>query len=778
MLGMAAAVALSSLTPLQAQTSVPTLVPPAPAGVTAPRSGTNTGTTDTSLPTISEIIVEGTQRIEPSTVRSYMRVKPGDRMVPELVNETLKALFATGLFADVTIRREGTALVVRIVENPIINRIAFEGNKRIKDEALENEVQLRPRIVYTRTRVQSDVKRILDLYRRGGRFAANVEPQVIQLEQNRVDLVFEIVEGPETGINSISFIRNKRFSDRALKSIILTKESRWYRFFGSSDHYDPDRLTFDRELLRRHYLKKGYADFRVLSAVAELTQNRQEFFVTITIEEGDRYQFGSADVVSKITEVQAEQFLDIIEIEPGDWYDTELIDDTALAITDAVGNLGYGFVDVRALPEKNREDKLINLVFEIGEAPRVFVEKIDIRGNIRTLDRVIRREFRLVEGDAFNASKFRRSRDRIRNLGFFRKVDINTVAGSSPDKTLVEVDVEEQSTGELSIGGGFSTTVGPLGDISIRERNLLGKGQELSAGFQISGKTQEFDISFTEPYFLDRQLSAGVDLFHVSGDNLQDSSFKSKRAGLALRVGYEINEFLSQGLRYSFRREAVEDVKIEASQFIKSQEGTFYTSLVGQTLIHDARNNRADPTEGYFVSLSNDLAGLGGTEHYLRSSIDGGYYYSFTDDVIAGLTGLVGYIFGIGDQVRINDRYFLGGDNLRGFESRGVGPRDSVTDDALGGKRLLAATAELSFPVGLPKEFGLSGALFSDVGTLTGAEDGGSQLLDEASLRASVGFGLAWRSPAGPFRVDFATPILKEDFDKTEVFRFNFGTRF
>jgi outer membrane protein insertion porin family len=300
----------------------------------------------------------------------------------------------------------------------------------------------------------------------------------------------------------------------------------------------------------------------------------------------------------------------------------------------------------------------------------------------------------------------------------------------------------------------------------------------LSASFQISGATQEFDISFTEPYFLERQLSTGIDLFHVSEDNLEDSSFKSKRAGLALRVGYEINELLSQEVRYSFRREAVEDVKDEASQFIKSQAGTFFTSLVGQTLIHDARNNRADPTEGYFISLSNVLAGFGGTEHYLSSKIDGSYYYSFTDDIIAGLTGELGHIFGIGDEVRINDRYFLGGDNLRGFESRGVGPRDSVTDDALGGKSLFAATAELSFPVGLPKEFGLTGAVFSDIGMLTGAEDDGSQILDEASIRASVGFGVAWRSPAGPFRVDFALPLVKEVFDNTEVFRFNFGTRF
>ena len=775
---MTAIFVISSLTPLQAQTSVPTLIPPAPGGINTPRSDASSNSIDVNYPAISEIFIEGTQRIEPSTVQSYMRIKPGDRMVPERVNHALKALFATGLFADVTIRKEGTALVVRIVENPIINRIAFEGNKRIKDEVLVNEVQLRPRIVYTRTRVQSDVKRILDLYRRGGRFAANVEPKVIQLEQNRVDLVFEIIEGPKTGINIISFIGNQRFSDRALKSIILTKESRWYRFFGSTDNYDPDRLMFDRELLRRYYLKKGYADFRVLSAVAELTQNRQEFFVTITIEEGERYKFGNSEVESKIAEVEGEQFNDLIGIDPGDWYNTEQIVDSSLAIKEAVGNLGFGFVDVRAVPEKKREEKLINLVFKIAETPRVFVENIDIRGNVRTLDKVIRREFRLIEGDAFNAAKLRRSRERIQNLGFFQKVNVNTALGSSPEKASVEVDVEEQSTGEISIGGGFSTTVGPIGDISVHERNLMGKGQTLSANFQVSSVTQEFDISFTEPYFLDRELSVGVDVFHVSEDNLQDSAFKSKRAGLALRGGYKINERLSQGIRYSFRREEVEDANVDASIFIKNEEGRFYTSLVGQTLIYDVRNNRIDPTEGYFISLSNDLAGIGGTEHYLRSSIDAGYYHSFTDNIIAGLTGKIDHIFGINDQIRITDRFFLGGDNLRGFEGRGVGPRDAVTDDALGGQRLLTATAELNFPLGLPSELGLTGALFSDIGTLTETEDSGSRVLDEVSLRASIGFGLAWRSPAGPFRTDFSFPILKEDFDKTEVFRFNFGTRF
>ena len=728
-------------------------------------------------PTVGNIVVEGTRRIEPDTVLSYLSVKVGDPFDPSLVNRSLKTLFATGLFADVTLRREGDTLVVRVVENPIINRIAFEGNKRIDDDILRQEVQLRPRIVYTRTRVQNDVRRILDIYRRSGRFAASVEPKVIQLEQNRVDLVFEVTEGPVTGIKKVSFIGNDYLSDSELQRVIQTKESRWYRFLSNADTYDPDKLTFDRELLRRAYLEAGFADFRVVSAVAELSDDRSDFFITFTVEEGERYIFGTTDVVSKIRDVEAEPLKDIIELEPGDWYNANEVDRTVENLTDAVGDQGYAFVDVRPVVDRDRDTKTINITFEVQEGPRVYVERIDIRGNVRTLDKVIRREFRLVEGDAFSASKLRRSRQRVSNLGFFSAVDVNNVPGSAPDKTVIQVDVAESSTGELTIGAGVSTADGPLGDIALRERNLLGKGQDLRLSFTLAAKRQNLDFSFTEPYFLDRDIRAGFDAFHTLRDNDDESSFKSRATGTGFRFGYSITDEWTQRLRYSLRRDEVRDVDTDAALSIQQEEGSRVTSSVGQDLRFDRLNSRIDPTEGYYAEMSNDLAGLGGSVKYFKTVIRGAYYHPFTEEIIGAITGQGGFITGLNDDVSITDRFFLGGDNLRGFKDSGAGPRDKDTDDALGGNNLVAGTAEVVFPLGLPNEFGISGAVFTDAGSLW-TVDNNTNTDDEMSLRWSAGAGIAWKSPFGPVRVDVAKAILKESFDEEEALRFRFGTRF
>lgn len=729
---------------------------------------------------LEEIRIEGTQRIEPATVRSYMGVRVGEPLTNEVMDRSLKNLFATGLFADVTIRREGDAMVVRVVENPIINRIAFEGNKRIEDEDLNAEVQLRPRVVYTRTKVQTDVRRILEIYRRSGRFAVTVEPKVIQLEQNRVDLVFEINEGPLTGINKITFIGNREFSDSTLRGVIQTKESRWYRFLSTSDRYDPDRLTFDRDQLRRFYLSEGYADFRVVSAVAELTPDREAFFITFTLEEGERYRFGEIDVTSGLRDLETTDLTELVTTEQGEWYDAGEIETTIDALTDVVGSLGYAFVDIRPRVRRDREERSVAVTFDIQEGPRVYVERIDIVGNVRTEDKVIRREFRLVEGDAFNTSKLRRSRQRIRNLGFFEKAEITNVPGSAPDKTVIVVEVEEQSTGEITIGAGFSTDAGPLADFSVRERNLLGKGQDMTVGLTLAGERQEAQFSFTEPYFLDRNLSAGIDLFAITRDLQDESSFDSEEIGGGLRTGYRITENLSQTLNYVLRRDEITEVPIDASRFIREQEGSAVTSLVGQELTYDVRDNRFEPTEGYFVSLGNQFAGLGGDVKYLRNRLRGGYFYSLWPQVVLGLSGEAGYIFGIGDEdVRINDRFFVGGSNLRGFETAGIGPRDDFTDDSLGGKRFYTGTIEVTFPLGLPEELGLTAAAFSDFGSLWETdEENEPGLVDEDSLRASIGIGFGWRSPFGPIRIDFAEAILKEDFDRTEIIRFSFGTRF
>lgn len=728
---------------------------------------------------IRDIRVEGVQRIEPSTVRSYLTVQPGQPFDPDRIDESLKALFNTGLFADVVLKRDGDTLVVAVVENPIINRIAFEGNRRIEKENLEKEIQLRPRVVYTRTRVQADVQRILDIYRRQGRFAATVEPKIIQLDQNRVDLVFEINEGVRTGVRSITFVGNEKFSDGALRESIQTKETAWWRFLTSDDNYDPDRLNYDRDLLRRFYLKEGYADFRVVSAVAELTPDRENFVITFTVDEGERYKFGKIDVNTTLKALDPEQVRGVMTTREGDWYNAQEVENTINKLTTAVGDLQYAFVDVRPRINRNRDGHTIDITYEIVEGPRVFVERIDVNGNVRTLDKVIRREVLVAEGDPFSATKLRRSEQRIKDLGYFERVNVTTAEGSAPDRSVVNVEVTEQSTGEISIGAGYSTSDGPLADFSIRERNLLGRGQDLRFGATVSGRRQEYDVSFTEPYFLDRDLSAGVDVFRITRDYQDESSFDEKNSGFALRMGYPLAENLRQRLYYQLQHTRIDSVPTTASKYIQDQKGGRLTSLIGQELLYDRRNSRLTPTDGYYIRLVNDFAGLGGNARFLRNRLGAGYYLPLFDESwVLSTTGEIGYIFGLGKEVALSDRFFIGGDTLRGFNTAGIGPRDLTTGDALGGQRYARGSVEMSFPVGLPEEFGLKGHAFTDFGTLGKVDINDPNVADKESIRVSVGTGVSWRSPFGPIRLDFAVPIRKETYDKKEIFRFSFGTRF
>lgn len=771
------AVVLSSLTAgagawAQTSTSFGTVtVDPAPTPQTIPPE---TGGT------VRSIEVEGNQRIEPETIRAYMSLESGDRITADAIDQSIKSLFSTGLFADVAIVPRNGVVHVRVVENPIINRIAFEGNRRIEDDVLQGEVQLRPRQVYTRSKVQEDVRRILDVYRRSGRFAVTVEPKVIQLEQNRVDLAFEINEGPSTYIRRINFVGNERYSDSTLREVVASREERWYRFFSSVDTYDPDRLTYDRELLRRYYLRQGYSDFRVVSAVAELTPDRTGFFVTFTIDEGERYKFGNLDVEVAIPDVDAEDLRPYIVGESGEWYNADQVEDTVQAITDAVGALGYAFVDVRPRVKRDRDNQTIDIIYDVQEGPRVFVERIDITGNMRTLDSVIRREIQLAEGDAFNTAKLRRSRERIRNLGFFESVEVSNVPSeTAPDRTVVQVDVQEQSTGELSFGVGWSSSSGALFDISLRERNLLGKGQDIRLDLTLAERRQEVDLSFTEPYFLDRPLAAGFDLFSRQRDYQDEASYDLKETGGALRLGFNYSEYWRQNLRYTLNQSTIENVESDASVFIKQREGESLLSMVGQVLTYDRRDNTIEPTEGYVIRFGTDFAGVGGDETFARASIDAAQYFAVTDKTVLTISGMFGMIEGIGDDVRFVRNYQLGGDNLRGFEFGGASPRDAATDDILGGKWIAAGTAELRFPLGLPEELGITGKAFTDFGAI-GEPDGVtmSQVDSSNSLRLSTGVGLIWRSPMGPISIDIAQALLKEDFDKTEFFRFNFGTRF
>jgi outer membrane protein insertion porin family len=728
---------------------------------------------------IRQFRVEGIQRIEKATVLTYLAVRIGDPFDPERIDRSLKNLFATGLFADVSLRREGWALIIRVVENPIINRIAFEGNTFIEDDGLVAEIRLRPRVVYTRSKVQTDVKRILDLYRKSGRFAATVDPKIIMLEQNRVDLVFEIDEGAPTRVRTIRFIGNKRFSDDRLRSTISTKEEAWYRFFTSADTYDPDRLTFDRELLRRYYLSKGYADFRVISAVAELTPDRQDFFVTFTVDEGARYRFGKIKIVNKLRGVDVDSLYPLLITEQGEWYDAGQIDKSVDALTEALGRQGFAFVDTRPRVRRQRKGQIVEVLFDIQEGPRVFVQRIDIKGNTRTLDKVIRREMRLSEGDAFNSAKLRRSRQRIRNLGFFRRVEVSNAPSAAPDKTVINVEVEEQSTGELSFGVGFATTQGGLLNVSLKERNLLGRGQDVRTSFTLSQRQQQFDFSFTEPYFLNRELIGGIDLFRTTTDFQSESSFDRQATGGALRTGYALGEHLRQTWRYLLSFDEIRNVSIFASPVVRQNKGGRLSSAISTDLTYDVRDSRNDPTQGYFTTLSIDFAGLGGNVNFLRNEVRGAYYYSIVEDVVASLAGEAGIIFGaFGDDVRIFDRFFRGGNTFRGFQVSGVGPRDPLTRDSLGGTKYYTSTAEVTFPVGLPEELGVKGAVFGIVGSLFDPGKNTVNIQDSSAPRVSTGAGIAWRSPFGPVRLDFSIPLVKESFDRTEVVQFNFGTRF
>jgi len=750
-------------------------------------------------PIVQRIDVEGNQRIEESTVLSYMVIREGQPYSQALVDQSLKTLFATGLFADVQIEslNGGTfTVVVKVVENPIINRIAFEGNSKISQKTLEDEVQLKPRMVFTRAKVQSDVQRIIEVYRRSGRFAAQVEPKTVQLAQNRVDLVFEINEGPTTGVNRIIFIGNQAFSDSTLRDKIATGESVWWNFLQSNDNYDPDRLTFDREQLRRFYLSQGYADFRVVSAVAELAPDRSGFYITFTVEEGEKYNFGKVEIDTTLKDIAVDDLQQLIQFQGGEQYNAELIDKTVDALTLAAGTKGYAFVDIRPRVRRNKENLTVDVVFKIEEGPRVYIERINIVGNTRTLDKVIRREIRLVEGDAFNRVLINRSRSRIRGLGFFKKVEINEEPGTAKDRTVLNVEVEEQSTGEFSVSAGFSSADNVVGAVSLTEKNLLGRGQFLRLQVSVSSIRQQIDLRFTEPYFLDRNMSAGFDLYNTHAV-YDEQNYEADIRGVGLRLGFPLSEFGRMGLRYTLRQD---DVTFTSGLQTK---GTTTLSMAGFTYAYDEKDDPIEPKNGVDFALSSDVSGLGGDKKYIRTELNSNWYKRlWLDDLVLNIAATGGYVIAYDDQIlEVNDRFFKGGGSFRGFKTSGLGPRDianaAQTPLSVGGELYAIGTVELRFPNFLPDELGIKTSVFSDFGTVGVVEDkppcdmdglvGGADLdgdgidlciKDDLTLRASAGLSVYWNSPFGPVRLDFSKVLQKEDYDQTETFRFSAGTKF
>ena len=728
---------------------------------------------------VSTIEVQGLQRVEVETVLSYLNIEQGSNVSQEYLDESLKRLFETGLFADVNFNRnDAGVLQIKVVENPIINKRFFDGNEKMDDSILETEVQLKSGSIYSISKVQDDVQRILDVYKRSGRYATVVEPQIIKRDQNRVDLIYEITEGPTAVINKVNFVGNMHYSDDDLQSEIMSKESRWYRFFGSSENYDPEKTNYDKELLRRFYLKRGYVDFSVVSAVAELSPDKKSFVVTYVVEEGSRYKIDDIQINSSIKEVETAPLMDEVLVEKGEWYNAELAEKSVYAITEELGKKGFAFIDVTPDIEKIGDNKLV-LTFNIAEGDRVFIDKINITGNTRTEDKVIRREFRIDEGDAFNAAKIRASRRNVENLDYFSKVDIQTVPNPNDDsKADVNVKVEEKSTGAFNVGVGYSTVNGALFRAGIAENNFQGKGQKLSADVAVSQRTSEYDLSFTEPYFLGRRLSAGVDLFRTEEDYQDEGSYDSESTGIRLRTGWNYTDDFAQYLRYTLKEDKISNVDSLASKYIKEEEGTYSNSSIGQTMVYDKRDSAINPKEGYYLSFGNDVAGLGGDEKYLKFDGKAYKYFTIADYYTFKLFLNGGYIVGYGDEdVRLSNRYYLGGSNMRGFEFAGIGARDKYTKDALGGNWMIYSGAEMSFPIGLD-ELGVRGRTFVDVGMLGKPDNFDKRYMDYSDTpRVAAGFGFQWQSPMGQIDVDLAFPIVKEDYDETEVFRLNFGSR-
>ncbi len=742
-------------------------------GVTLNAANTPKGTV------IARVQVEGNQRISSESIFYHAGLKSGDPLTQDQLNRALKALFETNLFADVSIDNVGNTVKIHVLENPIVNRVIFEGNRRINEDSLKSEIFLKPRDVYTKNRVQADTLRVLSLYRRQGRFGATVEPKIIKLEQNRVDLVFEINEGQLTGIKRIMFVGNDEYNTSQLKSILRTKESRWYRFLTSDDNYDPERIAYDRELLRIHYMKKGHADFKVLSSVCELAPDKSGFFVTFTVDEGKRYKVANVGVSVQLKDVDEAKVKRLLEMSTGDWFDGSNVEKTSDKITDYLGDHGYAFVNVRPVLTKHPETQTIDCQFEVSEGSRVFIGDIDILGNVATFDKVVRREIRLKEGDAYNVSMLRRSEQRLHNLNFFSTVNLEKEQGDAPDKMNLKIHVKEKSTGEISAAAGVTSLEGLIGNVRYKEINFMGRGQDLTTEFTISKINREFDVSFTEPYFLDKNFSAGIDLVKMRYDQSSQSGFLQHRALISPRVSYHITEPLIQKWWYALRKDNISVYQSNVSQLIVQQIGKKTTSLLGHGLFYDRRDSAIDPTSGYLLTLTNEYAGIGGQVKFLKHQAEAKGYIPLSEKVVFSLRTSGGMIQMIDkNPVRITDRFFVGGETLRGFEYFGVTPRDkTAVAEAMGGRYFYTGSAEMSFPVGLPNELGVKGCLFTDVGSVWKSDQPENLVNDSKKMRASVGFGIAWTSPLGPLRLDFAKALRYEkNVDKRQAVLFSFRT--
>ena len=783
----------------------------------------------------TRIDVEGNRRVEADTIRSYFRVSGGERLDSAKVDSALKALYGTGLFQDVRITPGNGRILVTVVENPVINRVAFEGNKKVKDEQVSAEVQSKARGTFSRALVQNDVQRIIEIYQHNGRYDVRVEPKIIELPNGRVDLVFEVNEGVKTGVEKIVFVGNNAYSDYRLRDVIKTGVTNWLSFLRSNDVYDADRIEVDRDLLRRFYLRNGFADVRIVSAVGEYDPENKGFIITFSIDEGIQYHFGAVNIVSAVPSVPPESLRYKLRVESGKVYNADAIEKSVEDTTIEVAKRGYPFAAVRPRGERNVANRTVDVTFVVEEGPRTYVERINIKGNTRTRDYVIRREFDIVEGDPYNRALVDRAERRIKNLGYFKTVKITNEPGSAPDRVIINCEVEEQSTGEFSFAGGYSTADGIIGEVSLGERNLLGRGQMAKVAVQYGQRARGFDLSFVEPYFLDNRLAFGTDLFFKQTTSSLYLSYLSKTIGGDMKLGIPITDNISTQVRYTaYRQEISLPSQLnncndrdpngvttfptpdqqnnpaiggpfamncfqdgEASLAVRKElaQGPVFVSSIGYTLAYNTLDNNKNPTNGLLVEFKQDGAGAGGDVRFVKSTIDSRLYNEIFPDIVGLWRVQGGYATGWGGEgLRMLD-HFQGGPNLvRGFAPAGFGPRDLTQipfgfsqADALGGSLYWATTVEFQTPLFFaPKDFGMKFAIFADAGQLMNyvgptSWDVTNETLTPSGnggIRSSVGVGLIWDSPFGPLRFDLAYALTKEPFDHTQIFRFGGGTRF
>ena len=761
---------------------------------------------------VQTIAVSGAQRLEPQTILSYIKLRPGDAWSQAAGDGVLKDLYATELFSTVSVVNNDGNVVITIVENPVINRIILEGNKRLKNDKILPEIKLSPRQIFTRSKVRADVARIIELYKRQGRFAATVEPKMVELSQNRVDIVFEISEGPKSKVRQINIIGNEAFSDGKLRGEMVTKQARLTSFLSSNTSYDPDRLAFDQQKLRQFYLTEGYADFRVVSAVAELTPDKRDFIITYVVEEGERYKFADVTVDSQIRDFDDDAMAARLPMRAGDWYDAKLVEDTVEQLTELAGTFGYAFAEVQPEFQRNAEDLTMEVNFVLREAPRVYVERIDVNGNTLTQDKVVRREFRLAEGDAFNSLSVARSAARINSLGYFQEnFEINQVEGSAPDRIVLEANVEEQATGELQLSAGFSSIENFILAGSIRQRNFRGRGQTIGLSLNYSRYSKSAQVSFSEPYVFDRNVSAGVDIYRRDLNSFnfrnqeRNTTYQQSTTGFSVRAGVPLTEYLSAIGSYTFNYDDVSlgdqfftngecDIT-RASRFLCEAIGERSSSILGLTFNYNTLNSRLRPSRGESISWTTEFAGLGGSEKYVRMRTRMAKYWPLGSGFVFSLAGEGGWIRGLDDSnrpgvddVRLTDRFFLGEPQMRGFDIRGIGPRivrlnyipdpdnsngpriltpleealasDQRFDDAVGGKAYYLGRAELEIPLGSgAREMGIRPSIWVDVGSLFSVVQ--PLLVDQPNGRqATLGDQLLF---IGPLFNEDGTPRLRPD---------------